>query len=244
VVAAYNVYFDIRFLDYEFRELGIKRSPPHFCLMYMRPMLGLGKRCSLEQACVEHGFTHTSAHMTSADCTAAAKLLLVYLREMAARSVRTFEDLASLKSYKFVSSFRRSPLEPHSGPAPENTAPLSPRGQRAAVAAPGARARRKAAPEDDSTRGLRAYWDALKEAVADLEMSDEELQHLQETRHGHHLSDRQVRAIHTKAFVSVLSRFTNDMELDSAETETVRRLWKCLSAAGWAPGEPERISSA
>ena len=31
VVAAYNVYFDIRFLAYELERCGVKCPPPHFC---------------------------------------------------------------------------------------------------------------------------------------------------------------------------------------------------------------------
>jgi DNA polymerase III epsilon subunit family exonuclease len=47
VVAAYNVYFDMRFLDYEITRARLRAEAPHFCLMYLRPMLGLGGRCSL-----------------------------------------------------------------------------------------------------------------------------------------------------------------------------------------------------
>jgi hypothetical protein len=39
VVAAYNVYFDLRFLEFELAGSGLACSPPHFCLMWMRPML-------------------------------------------------------------------------------------------------------------------------------------------------------------------------------------------------------------
>ena len=42
VVAAYNVYFDIRFLSYELQAAGLGDVPPHLCLMYLRPLLGLG----------------------------------------------------------------------------------------------------------------------------------------------------------------------------------------------------------
>ena len=40
VVAAYNVYFDINFLNAELFSVGVNHEPPHFCLMYLRRMLG------------------------------------------------------------------------------------------------------------------------------------------------------------------------------------------------------------
>src|SRR5205823_1336116 len=55
VVAAYNVYFDINFLNAELFGVGVDHEPPHFCLMYLRPMLGLGARCRLDVACQSHG---------------------------------------------------------------------------------------------------------------------------------------------------------------------------------------------
>src|SRR5262245_49882605 len=39
VLASYNVYFDARFIQAEWAALGLRRLPPHLCLMYMRPLL-------------------------------------------------------------------------------------------------------------------------------------------------------------------------------------------------------------
>ena len=51
VVAAYNVAFDLRFLEAELALAGVRHEFPHLCLMYLRPMLGLGKHCRLSAAC-------------------------------------------------------------------------------------------------------------------------------------------------------------------------------------------------
>ena len=85
VVAAYNVYFDIRFLEYEFGASGLACSPPHFCLMYLRPMLEIGHRCSLGRALAEHGIGHAGAHTAAGDCLASASLMERYLGAMAAK---------------------------------------------------------------------------------------------------------------------------------------------------------------
>jgi DNA polymerase-3 subunit epsilon len=122
VVAAYNVYFDLRFLEFELAGSGFACSLPHFCLMWMRPMLALGDRCPLERALAEHGITHTGAHTASGDCLASASLMQQYLAAMETREIATFGDLAGLRRYKFVRSFRREPLPPsraeHLGPCP------------------------------------------------------------------------------------------------------------------------------
>jgi len=90
VIASYNVYFDVNFLDCELRQVGMRASPPHVCLMYLRPLLGLGRKCSLQEACKAHGLEHTTVHMTSADALAAARLAGLYFAEMRARGVRTY----------------------------------------------------------------------------------------------------------------------------------------------------------
>jgi DNA polymerase III epsilon subunit-like protein len=110
VVAAYNVYFDMRFLEYELDASDLACAPPHFCLMYLRPMLEIGHRCSLGRALAEHGIAHASAHTAAGDCLASATLMERYLGAMAARNIETYGDLAELRPYKFVRSFSRNPL--------------------------------------------------------------------------------------------------------------------------------------
>jgi DNA polymerase-3 subunit epsilon len=110
VVGAYNVYFDMRFLEFELAGSGLACLPPHFCLMYLRPMLDLGKRCGLGRALAEHGIAHPGAHTASGDCLASASLMQQYLDAMEARDIATFGDLAGLRRYKFVRSFRRDVL--------------------------------------------------------------------------------------------------------------------------------------
>ena len=48
VVAAYNVAFSVPFLEDELERVGVRLQPPRLGLMFLRPALGLGARCSLE----------------------------------------------------------------------------------------------------------------------------------------------------------------------------------------------------
>jgi DNA polymerase III subunit epsilon len=111
-LAAYNVYFDMKFLDYELDRAGVAWQPPHFCLMYLRPMLGLGKQCRLDIACREYGVPFEGEHIAANDALASALLYEHYLGEIRNQNLATFSDLARLKKYKFTKSFGNAPL-PH-----------------------------------------------------------------------------------------------------------------------------------
>jgi DNA polymerase III subunit epsilon len=113
VVAAYNAAFDVRFLEAELGRVGVQHAFPHLCLMYLRPMLGLGKHCKLSAACWAHGVPLGRAHAAAADAHAAAGLWTVYRNEIAGRNIRTFADLAAVKRYKFTGSFDRHPHPGH-----------------------------------------------------------------------------------------------------------------------------------
>ena len=109
VLAAYNVAFDMRFLESELGLAGFRHAFPHLCLMYMRPMLGLGRQCKLPVACREHGIPLTGAHAAAHDALASAKLWDVYAKDMAERNVTTFAELAAIGRYKFTQSFGCAP---------------------------------------------------------------------------------------------------------------------------------------
>lgn len=109
VLAAYNVAFDLRFLQEELGRVGIRQSIPHLCLMYLRPMLSLGPMCSLDRACRAHQIRHPGFHAAATDAVAAGFLWEQYLEQLRLRQVRTFRDLAGVKNYKFARSFCHDP---------------------------------------------------------------------------------------------------------------------------------------
>jgi DNA polymerase III subunit epsilon len=95
VVTAYNVYFDIKFLTHELAQAGPQHTPPHCCLMYFRPLLGLGPRCRLDQACATFGIKHEASHMSAADALASVELLTIYLIELKRRAIQCFNELSA-----------------------------------------------------------------------------------------------------------------------------------------------------
>lgn len=104
-LAAYNVYFDMKFLTHELEHAGHDGTPPHFCLMYLRPMLDLGDRCTLGDACRAHGIAIADQHHAAADAMPEAELYRFYQTILRERKIRTFGALAELRSYKFCESF-------------------------------------------------------------------------------------------------------------------------------------------
>ena len=225
VVAAYNVYFDMKFLGFEMQNVGVDHEPPHFCLMYLRPMLGLGSRCKLEEACRLHGVEHQVKHVAANDAVASEKLLERYLQAIAERNLSTFGALADLKSYKFVESFQNDPFPDPSVfklPACDRLCSRSGYAHVTVV--------------DPTRRAFGEYWDALKTVLADLEITDEEVEYVIQERNRLGLKREQVRVLHARAFVSVIAQFAEDKWLDDAEVRKLHRLHQCLSKLGWAPG--------
>ena len=226
VVAAYNVYFDMRFLNFELRNIGVDHEPPHFCLMYLRPMLGLGSRCKLEEACRQHGIEHDVCHMAANDAMVCGKLLSNYLAEIRKRDIATYGDLARLKRYKFLSSFDNDPFPGRDVFKLPGCERLRSRSERIAKTT-----------VDPTRRALVGYWDALRTVVADLEITDEELEYIVKERARLGLKVEQIRALHARAFAGAISQFTDDRWLDDREVRSLRRLRECLSRLGWAPGD-------
>ena len=188
VFAAYNVYFDVKFLQAELGQLGIREFPPYLCLMYMRPMLGIGSRCTLGDACKQHGVATSTAHVAADDALACSELWSQYLDGMARQNVFTFGDLSRLKRYKFTNSFSSRPVQaPASGTA---AARLK---SRRAVGQPVERKR------VDRSTAIAEYWEALKSALADLELTGAEIAYLKAKKRELQLEDDVMRWLHARA---------------------------------------------
>ena len=225
VLAAYNVYFDIKFLNFEMANAGIRHEPPHFCLMYMRPLLGLGSRCKLQDACHHHGIGYEATHIAAEDAMASGQLLQCYLDELRRQHIRTYADLTRLRTYKFLKSFVNAPLPPPSAFKLSGCDRLWSRTSHAHETV-----------VDPTCKAIREYWDALRTVVADLEITDEELRYVVKERQRLGLAKEQIRVLHARAFASAIAQFCDDEWLDDKELGKLRRLHQCLARLGWAPG--------
>lgn len=231
VFASYNVYFDAKFLQEELSRVGVPHFPPHLCLMYLRPMLGLGKKCSLGDACRAHGITQSVSHQAAADALMGASLWRHYTDAFTARRVDTFGDLAKLKEYKFVRSFSGDPLPAAVAAGLRTASRLKPRGGVADVG------QRKVAATRETTPTME-YWDTLKAALADLTLTTEEVENLIAKQRTLQLPDEQIRWLHGCAFASLLAEACKDRAITPEEVESLSRIVAALRTLGWAPGDP------
>ncbi len=221
VVAAYNVYFDIRFLAAELARVDQDGLAPHFCLMYV----AAGGRCPLRDACLLYGLPYTSAHEAVNDAHAGALLWDFYCKNLP-EDVTTFGDLANKGTYKFFDSFMLDPIS------------------HCVRSRPRFKCRSTSGILDGTSdqrhsngTAVREYWEALKTILADLRISDADVELLLEVKRTVSLADEQVRSLHARAFANAINAFVDDDWLDAKEWEKLHRLHECLSLLGWAPGE-------
>lgn len=232
VVAAYNVYFDMRFLQHEFTTASLEASYPHFCIMYMRPLLGIGPKCPLIDACAAHGISCTNTHYASADALASAHLLRFYLDRMNKKGLRKFGDLSALGTYKFLSSF--------SNVCQSRCRMSRASGRTKSRSGWEARAKGWSAPPPSAVASrppLHQYCEAVGAAIADRKIEAHEFEQIFRLQASLDLTAAQIRVVHAQAFSAVLASAMDDGQINDGEINDLRELHRCLSKLGWAPGE-------
>jgi len=233
VIVAFNASFDIAFLDGELQRIPKGKAawvPPHLCLMYLRPLLNMGCRCSLSEACKAYGVAEP-AHRAVDDAVAAAQLWIVYLNHAVEEGAQTFGDLKADR-YKFAKSFASrfydEALIESLGPRPCPTA-LKPR--IAGKPRPGDE------PIDTVALHRRRYWHDLVSAFADGTITDQEVTQLRLQQMLLDLPAAEIRAVHARLFGELLKLVTEDEAVSVDEVTNLRELSLALRELGWAPGE-------
>lgn len=227
VVASYNVYFDVKFIQAEWAAIGVRRLPPYLCLMYMRPLLGLGARCSLGDACRAHGIVHQRVHWAAADAMASAQLWSVYSEAMARRGLRSFSDLSRVKEYKFSASWRDDPLD---APGAIRAVVFKSRGSALAAFLAAGR-------PPDRQQVVGEYWDALTSALADLQITTTEVDYLRSKQAILRLTSEELRWLHARAFAGILADACRDKAVSVDEALCLHTVAGALRELGWAPGD-------
>lgn len=231
VFASYNVYFDAKFVQAELRRNGVTTFPPHVCLMYMRPLLGIGRKCSLRDACEDSGVARSIAHHAGADALAAAALWAQYVGACGREGVRTFGELARRKSYKFMDSFNDALFGGEVIAPNRGTVALKSRATKADVHS----GPPQSAP--DRSDQLSAYWDALMSSVADLDVTPHEVFYLKAKQSALGIRPDELRWMHARIFSGLLADMCQDKVVTVAEAEALSGVAFALRELGWAPGD-------
>lgn len=221
VFIAYNVYFDLRFLAFEFERSGLKFVPPHLCAMYMRPLMGLGKKCPLSMACESAGIDVVRGHWAAADAIATTELVQSYQDHWRMRGLRTFGDLRTGRKYKFLESLERI--------LPERTVTTS-EGPRLS------RAFGNEVPDPSGAWAVREYQELLSVLLSDGGVTRDEIESALHCRARLGLTDGQVRAVHARLFAAAINPCISDEFVDDDEVRLLADLAEALQLLGWAPG--------
>lgn len=221
VLASYNIYYDLRFLKEELGRVGHELEVPHLCAMYLRPLLGIGSRCTLRLACEEHGIEHVGGHTAAGDAVAATELMQHYLEVMRRMRLSSFDELRRRgKRYKFLESFQLPP--PRYPSAPVTVAKVS-------------RVLEPASGPDERWR-IREYQEQVLVLLSDYVVSPDEAEEAKELAARLGLTSSQVRAVHARIFAATLNQWAADDEIDDNERVYLSALHRSLEALGWAPG--------
>lgn len=233
VIATYNAAFDIGFLTSEYSIAsrgGAVPSFPYLCLMWLRPQLGLGHRCTLSVACQEHGI-QPGDHSARADAVAAAHLWSQYHAIAERESISTFGRWRQGRKGKFWDSLEQE--VPMRGAWVRRTGDrpvLKPRSLAKATT------RRDRPIPVDRVVARRAYWHALLDVMEDLRVDSGEVIALQEERRRLGLDAADIRAVHAKFFGNRLEALGSDQRITDGEDEELRQVHAALKRLGWAPG--------
>jgi DNA polymerase III epsilon subunit-like protein len=239
LVGAFNASFDMAFLSAEAafaRRTANLRSPPHVCLMWLRPLLGISKRCSLDAACEQHGLRAVS-HRAAEDALACAHMWQHYVAAAESQGIRTLAELSRAGSHRYLQTLDSRPycsddfaelgarrcgtaFKPRSTPvvSPAHVFPLQER------------------HITHARDRVRAYWHALVDALADGLISIEEQASLLKLRTGLGLRIEEVRAAHARLFADRLKEYAEDDEVSKGETAKLSDLRLSLQQLGWSPG--------
>jgi len=224
LVGAFNASFDMSFFRAEAaassQAQGLRAPPPHVCLMWLRPLLKLGARCSLPVACEAHG-VRPGGHRAAGDALACALMWPDYVAAAEKGGIVTLADLAASGSHKYLATLQY----PFYGPEDVRDAGGRPR----------ANLKPRTLGDAAAFGGLRSYWHALIDALLDGTLAAAELSALHDLQRSLHLSSDQIRSVHARVYAERLLGAAEDDLLTDREVASLASLRTELGTLGWAP---------
>ncbi len=224
IAVAHNGSFDFAFLREELLRAGYPGHCPYLCTMELDKLTTSEPRISYSRAlgslAARYHLGSFEEHRASSDALAAAKLLRHHLKRLKKMGVRTFDDVrASGAALRCAESFVERPMATPSQLGTKRT--LRPR-----VAAP-----------DRTGSALARYLDAVLVAIADLHVSEAELEEVARIREALGIADEEMRAVHARVFSAMIDRYTEDRKVDTRETRNLEACAASLRRLGWCPGD-------
>lgn len=214
VVVGHNVAFDKRFLRAELARVGVDFAPPTLCTLALLPAAGLMPRLSLDELRMMLPLPRGPVHTAAVDAHASAWLAGVALTALQQQGARTLGDVARGRAARAVSL---------------DGAPLT--SQRTTHGRPLSRT----VPMTTTGPVVPSYAHALRDAIADFLLDDEEIARLRAIQHAAPIAPARLRALHAGAFAWALHVACDDADLSETEAAGLSALAQGLRALGWAP---------
>lgn len=222
VLVGHNLGFAMRFLKAEFKELGIVLDIPYIDTMSLASMLTKKPNRPLLEASDLLGLEASVDPTAAAAATDTAKLFRHLLSKVQSMGLTTFKHIQGKKNRPFQASFDLSPMpKGFSYDLQESVARVS---------------RLERGVEGQPNIALALYWDALLVALDDLQITDQEMEHLEKLKSELELGLDEIYMLHARAFSGVLVAMIHSGECTAEERERLASLHACLDRLGWAPG--------
>lgn len=213
VVVGHNVAFDKRFLRAELARVGVDFAPPTLCTLALLPAAGLMPRLSLDELRTMLPLPRAPVHAAAVDAHATAWLASTALTALQQQGARTLGDVA-----------RRTGRAVSLDGAPSSS-------QRTTHGMP----RSRLVPTATVGHVVPSYAHALRDAIADFHLDDQEVARLRAIQHAAPIAPARLRALHAGAFAWALHVACDDADLSDTEAAGLSALAQGLRALGWAP---------
>jgi len=238
VVAAFNASFDMSFLAAEAKlapRTSSLRIPPHICLMWLRPLLGLSKRCTLEAACQQHGL-RAGTHRAAEDALACAYMWAHYVDAAERVGVRTWEQLSDLGTHKYLDTLAWRPYAQSDFSAVGGTFCGTAKKPRPEPIQPPFEEGIQSHGIVSKAQIARVYWRALVDASTDGRIDALEIEVLLRMQRELNVPSEVIRDAHARLFADCLRVCAEDGVITDEETRKLRDAREALGMLGWAPG--------
>ncbi|MFN7019886.1 MAG: WYL domain-containing protein [Phycisphaerales bacterium] len=93
------------------------------------------------------------------------------------------------------------------------------------------------APNHDWTEGRKVYRDLVGDALADGELSPDEVFDITDVKQRFALRDQDIRYVHASIYQRCLGSVLDDGFIDADEVEQIRFLHRAMRALGWCVGD-------
>ena len=223
ILVGHNMEFVLRFLQSEYKALGVDLDVPYLDTMSIASMLSRQPNRPLLEACDVWELEASLECTSAAAALDTAKLMRVLMAKLDTMGLHTFGRLTGKGNRAYQQSLSKKPMPRGFSYDLEDSAVRWSRHDRGV--------------EGRVNVALALYWDALLVALDDLIITDEEQQHLERLKTDLELEVDDVYLLHSRMFTSSIVAMIERNTCTEDDRKHLQSLRSCLTRLGWAPGD-------